>query len=139
TSPAGAFTVVFDGRANRSVINLGDGGAYAGDLTLPNGLGGTSADTTAPGRTQYGLRVTSALTIPAGTYTINVNSDDGFRLRLPGVTFAGRVNENFSGATNPSPSDTLVYGGFRGSGNTLATFTVPTGGLTTTLNLDYFQ
>lgn len=77
--------------------------------------------------------------IPAGQYTADINSDDGFRLRIPGVTFTNRVGENFTGATNPSPADTPVYGGTRGASNTLAAFTVPAGGLTTMLTLDEFE
>jgi fibronectin type 3 domain-containing protein len=139
TAIPGAFSVVFDGTVNRPQINMGDGGNYTGDLTLPNGLGGTSADNGAAGRTDYALRVSAYVVIPAGTYTVDVNSDDGFRLIIPGVTFTNRVGENFTGATNPSPANTLVYGGARGASDTLASFTIPAGGLTTTLTVDYFE
>jgi hypothetical protein len=140
TTAPGAFAVVFDGTVDRPVINMGDGGNYANDMTLPNGLGGSSADNTQPGRTDYALRITAYVVIPAGQYTLDVNSDDGFRLTIPGVIFTNRVNENFAGgATNPSPANTLVYGGTRGASDTLGTFTVPTGGLTTTLTLDEYE
>ena len=64
-----------------------DGGSFGSDQAYPNGLGGSSADVDAAGRTQFAMRVTSNLTIPAGQYTISVSSDDGFRLKIPGVTF----------------------------------------------------
>ncbi|MDB5171735.1 MAG: hypothetical protein JWN51_508, partial [Phycisphaerales bacterium] len=142
TAP-GAFNVVFDKTVNYTSLNTGDGGFFTGptwpDQKLPNGTGGSASDVNDPGRTDYALRAVSNVTIPAGQYTIDVSSDDGFRLTIPGVTFTNRNGEEFSGAVNPSPANTLVYGAPRGPANTFATFTVPAGGLSTTLQLDYYE
>lgn len=135
------FVVASNRAANSTVINYGDTGSFtAAAQRLPNDPNGLwSASNSAPERERFALRITANVVIPANTYTINVGSDDGFRLTIPGVTFAGRSGENFTGATNPSPADTLVYGGGRGHGNTFANFTVGAGGLSTTLQLDYFD
>ena len=101
-------------------VNMAGGGNFAGDYILPNGE--TNVD--AAGRSYYALRATANVTIPVGTWTLEVGSDDGFRLRIPGVTFTNRLNENFTAAPNPSPADTLVYGAGRGHGNTSGTITI---------------
>ena len=143
TAPAGAYIVQFDGKADSPVINHGDGGEYSSDLALPNGYGGTSADSGAAQRTDYALRCTANVTIPAGQWTINVNSDDGFQLGIPGVQCLTRSSVDYTGtAWNSStvPADVLVFGRPRGPGNTFATFTVPPGaGLSTTITLDFYE
>jgi len=133
--PGGAIVSTKD----YAIVNLGTGGHYGGEQTLPNGFGATGDDVYAPQREQYVLRIAANVVIPAGQWTINVNSDDGFLLRIPGVQFTNRVGEEFSGATQPSPADTLVYGTPRGASDTMGTFTVPDGGLTTTLQLDFYE
>jgi hypothetical protein len=120
-----AYTVASDTTVVKTLINMGQGGAYGGDQVLPNGA--AAADT-------YAIRATSTVTIPAGDWTINVNSDDGFRLRIPGVTFDAAVNNGELVA-----SDTFQYSPPRGPANTFATFTVPAGGLTATLQLDFYE
>ena len=138
TAPAGAFTTFWEGSKDYATLNLGAGGPFGGDQALPNGFGGTFGDENAAQRTDYVTRSTANVTIPAGQWTIAVNSDDGFKLRIPGVTFINRVNQNTSGVV--SASDTLWYAAPRGAGTaTLATFTIPAGGLTTTLTLDMFE
>ncbi|MCY2952158.1 MAG: lamin tail domain-containing protein [Planctomycetota bacterium] len=114
------------------------GGQFGGDLTLPNGAG-VGDNMNIPQREQYAVRSTANVVIPAGQWTINGNTDDGFLLKIPGVTFLTRINDEYSGATNPSPSDTLVYGATRGTANTLATFNVPDGGLRTTIQFDFYE
>ena len=130
------YTVAFDGQANDSVIDYGDGGNYSVNNTLPNGLGpGTS---TQAGREQYAMRMTANVTIPVGTWTFEVNSNAGFLLTIPGVTFTARTGENATNATGTS-SSTLVYWPTRSTGDTLGTVTVTGSPLTTTMTLDYFD
>ena len=108
----------------KTVINMGSGGSFGADQTLPSGVLGTE---------MYALRANSIVTIPAGQWTINVNSDDGFRLRIPGATFLTPNNGELPAA------DTFQYPGLRGASNSFATFTVPAGGLTANLQLDFFE
>jgi hypothetical protein len=129
------YTVVSDTSSNYPYVNMAGGGNFAGDYILPNGE--TNVD--APGRSYYALRVTANVTIPVGTWTLDVGSDDGFRLRIPGVTFTNRVNENFTSAPNPSPADTLVFGTGRGHGHTSGVITITGSPLVTTLQLDFFE
>lgn len=134
----GGYTVAFDGTANSSTVNYGDPGSFTGsgnaDQALPNGLVGTGSNGQ-PGREQYALRTTANITIPVGTWTFDVNSDAGFRLTIPGVTFTNVVNQDVAGAAN-----TMQFTGLRTSGHTLGTVTVSgTSALSTTLQLDYFD
>jgi hypothetical protein len=135
TYTPGTYTIASDTSKNYSTVNFGGADAFAGDNILPDG----ETDVNAPGRTNYALRVTANLTIPVGTWTIDVGSDDGMRLRIPGVTFTNRINEEFTSAPNPSPADTLVFGTGRGHGHTSATIVISGAPLTTTMTLDMFE
>jgi hypothetical protein len=135
TSPAGAFTIAYDGTQDYSDIDFNAGGNFGFNRMLPIGVSPT--DDSHPGRTQYALRATANVVIPAGTWSIAVGSDDGFQLTIPGVTFTRRVNENLAGTTQTP--DSLAYGAPRGHGVTFGTFTVPAGGLSTTLRLDFYE
>ncbi|MBM4017443.1 MAG: hypothetical protein FJ288_03800 [Planctomycetes bacterium] len=139
TAAPGAFTIYQDVSAFRTAVNYGFGsGVFSGDLLLPNGFG-TSSDSAVPERTQYVLRITATVTIPVGNWTVNVGSDDGFMLTIAGITFITKYYENFTGTSNPSSPDTIVYGAGRSHGNTFGTFTVSGSPLTTTLTLDFFE
>jgi len=120
----GAYTLQGDTTVVKPIINMGQGGSFGTDDTLPNG---TSTDDL------YAVRATSTVTIPAGDWTINVNSDDGFRLKMPGVKFITANNGVLAG------SDTFQFPGLRGPGNSFVTFTVPAGGVTVPLTLDFFE
>ena len=135
TADLSRYNLAFNGQAVVPLVNHGSGGVYGADRVLPNGFGPANSNTAAE-REHYALRATANVVIPAGTWTINVNSDDGFRLRIPGVSFTSRVNENPAGGSAP---DTLTYAATRGAANTLGTFTVPAQGLTTTLQLDFYE
>jgi len=137
TAAPGAYLTFFDGRADYATINHGDGGPRGGDQSLPNGFGGTSADANAAQRTDYALRITADVVIPAGDWSINVNSDDGFRLVIPGVSFINRYNQNTTGLGTVN-ADTLAYGAPRGPGDTWGTFKL-TSPLTTTITLDFYE
>ena len=137
TATAGKYTTVFDGRSDYSTINHGNGGNVGGDLAYPNGYGGTSTDQNAPQREDFALRITADVTIPAGDWSIAVNSDDGFRLVLPGVTFINRYNTNTTGLGTMN-ADTIAYGGPRGPSNTWGTFHLDAP-LTLTLLLDAYE
>src|SRR5256714_1646976 len=129
------YTVVSNTSSNYPFVNMAGGGNFSGDYVLPNGETNVDAD----GRSYYALRVTANVTIPVGTWTLDVGSDDGFRLRIPGVTFANRINENFTSAPSPSPADTLVFGTGRGHGHTSGTITITGAPLVTTVQLDMFE
>lgn len=124
----GGYTLESDTTKDYSVVNFGDTQNFAGNLLLPNGLQVTE---------QYVLHVTANLFIPGGTWSINVGSDDGFKLVIPGVTFTNRVNENTGGMA--VVNDTLVYSPPRGHQQTSASFTVPAQGLSTTLSLVFYE
>src|SRR5688500_1515436 len=106
---------------------MASGGSFTGDQPLP---GQTTANSALE---LYALRANASVVIPAGNWTINVNSDDGFRLRIPGVTFLNVTNGQLAS------SDAFEFATPRGPDNTFATFTVPAGGLTTTLQLDFYE
>jgi hypothetical protein len=137
SAPAGAYNVFWEGFRDYTTVNMGNGAHYGADSQLPNGFGGTSADQDAAQRTDYAVRATANVTIPAGQWTIGVNSDDGFMLRLPGVSFVNRYGQNTTGVA--LSGDMLVFAAPRGPGDTLGTFTVPAGGITVPLTLDFFE
>ncbi|MBE3098267.1 MAG: lamin tail domain-containing protein [Planctomycetes bacterium] len=138
TTPPGDFTSASDTTITSAYVNFGSGGTFGGDLTLPNGAAPT-LNTGDPLREQYALRVTARLTIPVGSWTIDVGSDDGFMLTLSGITFLAKYGENFTGTTNPSSPDTIVYGGGRSHAHTGGNFTVTGSPQTVTLTLDYYE
>ena len=130
------FTIASDNTVpSFPTINYMPGGHFANDNNLPDGAT-TTTSSSDPLRTQYAIRATSYVTIPAGTYTIGVNSDEGFQLTIPGVTFTSRVNENYTGLS--SSASQLTYGGTRTSADTLGTFTL-SAPLTTSINVDMFE
>ncbi|HEV8605302.1 MAG TPA: lamin tail domain-containing protein [Tepidisphaeraceae bacterium] len=141
TSNPAAHTKVFDGSKEYTNVNFGGGQSFIGDSILPNGE--TNQD--ALGRTNYALRVTAQVVIPVGQWTIDIGSDEGFRLRIPGIKFslASKTGQEFTSITLPQSqtdiNETLVYGGARVFGHTSGAFTVVGEPLVTTIQLDYFE
>src|SRR4051812_15100227 len=137
TANPAAYTVVFNGSKEYSTVNFGGGQAFIGDNILPDGE--TNQD--APGRTNYALRVTAQVTIPIGQWSIDIGSDEGFRLRIPGIKFnlSSKTGQEFTSITLPQSqtdiAETLVYGAARGFGHTSGSFTVVDQPLTTTIQL----
>jgi len=130
------FTVFSDTNATQVPnIDFMEGGHFTVNRDLPNGASVGSGASSAL-RTEYALRASALVTIPAGTYTIGVNSNEGFQLTIPGVTFSSRLNESYTSST--SNSDQITWGGTRTSGDTLGTFTVASQ-LNTTINVDMFE
>jgi hypothetical protein len=123
------YTVAFQGTKDYSQVNLGPGGAYAPDDNLPDG---SAANDT------YALRASANVFIPEGTWSFDVDSDDGFSLQIPGATFTNLVNQNTSGV-NPVRPDTIYYSAQRGPAHTSGTITVGAGGLQTTMVLDFYE
>ena len=111
-------------------VNHGSGGDYAGDQQLPDGSQNNET---------YALRATADVFFPAGTWTVAVASDDGFVLKIPGATFTTRSPQNTAGFPTPVPADTLVWSAPRGHAPTFGTFTVPAGGLSTSVRLDFYE
>ncbi len=110
-----------------------------------NGDGGGNFDSPPnlkpPGLTQsttgFATRASAAVTIPEGTWSVAVTSDDGMRLTIPGVVFTNRQNHDPSKAVAPR-NDELIYSGLRNNGTTSGTFTV-TEPTETLVLLDHFQ
>jgi hypothetical protein len=122
---AAGYTIASDTMHIVPYVDLGDGGNMSDPPTLA--VPGT-AD-----REQYAVRATASVRIPAGTYTVAVGSDDGFRLTIPGVNFTNVVNGN--GTQSPT---SLVFSAPRGHGQTLARFTLASE-LTTNITLDFYE
>ena len=141
TANPAAYTVVFNGSKEYSTVNFGGGNNFTGDNILPNGE--TLQD--AAGRTNYALRVTAQVIIPVGQWSIDVGSDEGFRLRIPGIHFipSSKNGQEFTSIPLPESQtdidETLVYGGTRIFGHTNGSFTVIGQPLVTTIQLDYFE
>ncbi|MFT7643535.1 MAG: endoglucanase, partial [Pirellulaceae bacterium] len=127
-SPAD-YIVVDDITVNLPMINFaGDTATFPQDLPYPDGRNDRSND-------QFALRVQAEVTIPAGDWTIGFGSDDGGAVRLQDVAFISA-----SGATGFTPGDNEVshIGGGAHAWRT-GRFTVPAGGLTTSLKADFFE
>ncbi|MGA2258416.1 MAG: PA14 domain-containing protein, partial [Thermoguttaceae bacterium] len=69
----------------------------------------------------------------AGNYTFDVDSDDGFGLTIPGVTFTSLTN-----ATSSAGSDELEYNAGRGTADTFGVVDFPNSGYYP-INLLYFN
>jgi len=130
------FTIASDNTTTPiNHIDYVDGGHFSENNKLPNGAGvldGSAAAT----RTEYAIRATAQVTIPAGTYTIGVNSNEGFQLTIPGVTFSSRFGEDYTYSTS-TPSQ-LTWSKLRQSADTLGTFTVSSP-LATSIQVDMFE
>src|SRR5205814_6887269 len=105
------------------------GGNFSPDDLLPDGRTDNAT---------YALRATANVFIPAGTWSFDVGSDDGFSLTIPGATFTNKVNQNTNGVTTVR-ADTIYYSAARGHAHSSGTITVPAGGLTTTITLDFYE
>jgi hypothetical protein len=139
TASSAAYTVASDNTNQYSNVNFGGGGGFFNDNLLPNG----ETDLAALGRTDYTMRATANVVIPVGVWSIDVASDEGFMLRIPGAKITSRISQDFTSlnftAQNPEPDDMLVFGGTRVSGHTSGTITVTGQPLVTTIQLDYFE
>ncbi len=122
------FTIGSDTTRAQPYVNHGDGGNFATPSVLS--VFGT------PDREQYVIRATADVTIPVGTYTVAVGSDDGFRLTIPGVSFTSKFNTNGDPGNG---TNSLVFNAPRGHGQTGGAFTVSGSPLTTTVQLDFYE
>lgn len=93
-----------------STINVAGGGNFGATNPLPNGKNGDNT---------YVLRAKANIIIPAGNWTVGFGSDDGGTLKIPGVNFTGRTNNNGSPA-----SDEVRWENPRGHRWTFGTFTL---------------
>ena len=112
---------------NMSRINIGKSAGAFPDVFNGDFLLGTD----------YAIDVRAQVTIPAGTWTVAINADDGGQLTVPGVTF-----ESTYGQWDPlgkgGPSQIWHQGNSDGS-STGATFTVGAGGIDTLLHASMHQ
>ena len=115
--------------------------AYINHEAAGNGQFDSPANLSPPGvagsKSHFATRATAAITIPVGTWTIAVSSDDGMRLTTPGIEYTNKVGENVGSAIGPR-SDELIAGSIR-NGTTFGTFTVSGAPFETTLQLDHFN
>ncbi len=120
------FTIASDTSTVMSYVNLGDPGDFGSppNLAVPGTVD----------REQYAIRATATITIPVGTWTLAVGSDDGFRLTIPNTTFTSRFNQN-----GTQPTNGFSYSSPRGHGQSGGTFTVSGSPLTTTIQLDFYE
>ena len=89
----------------------GGGGTFGVNLPYPNGVADESMS-------DFAVRVTAEVKIPAGTYTIGFGSDDGGQLTIPGVEFTDfQNNDSFE-------EDQIRFEGNRGHDWTVGTFTL---------------
>jgi hypothetical protein len=113
--------------------------AYVNHGTNGTGSFTTPAELTPPGLSgdteDYALRASAKVTIPAGTYSLAVTSDDGFRLTIPGITFTATSGEN---GNNGVGTNSIAYAAPRGNAATVGTFTLASP-LTTTITLDGYE
>jgi hypothetical protein len=121
------FTIGADVTREQPYINHGDSGNLGSPAVLP--MFGT------PDREHYAVRVEASVTIPAGTWTIDVGSDDGFRLTLPGVNFISAYNLNGSDGTG---TDNIAYSAPRAHNHTGGAFTLAAP-LVVPLTLDFYE
>ncbi len=121
----GGFTVASDTSSVFSYVNFGDSGNLSSppDIAVP----GTSD------REQYAMRAVANIVIPAGTWTLAVGSDDGFRVTIPNVTFTSRF-----GNEGTQPSNGFAYSSPRAHSQSGGTFTVASQ-TTTTIQLDFYE
>ena len=91
----------------------------AGNFAVNNAFGGNSVGDDE----NFTLRVRGTLRITtAGTWTFGVNSDDGFSLKINGVTF-----NTLTGCTNSSGTNTMEYASPRGPENSFGTASLAAG------------
>ena len=89
----------------------GGGGSFPMNHPYPNGVSDDSM-------LDFAVRVLADVTIPAGTYTIGLGSDDGGRLQIEGVGFEQTLN------SDDAASDEIRFEGTRGFDWTVGSFTV---------------
>ena len=86
---------------------------------------------------QFATRATAAVTIPVGTWTIAVSSDDGLRLTIPGLEYTNVVGDSRGGVLG-ARSDELISSAV-GTKITYGTFTITDAPFETSLQLDHFN
>ncbi|MEX2187248.1 MAG: lamin tail domain-containing protein [Pirellulales bacterium] len=122
------FTIGNSQTRSQPYVNHGDAGNFATPAVLPVFA--------TPDREQYVIRAIANVTIPVGTWSVAVGSDDGFRLTIPGISFTSKFNANGDPGNG---TNTLVYSAPRGHGQTGGAFTVSGSPLTTTITLDFYE
>jgi len=86
--------------------------------------------------TDFAIRATATVTIPAGEWTIGFGSDEGGLLRLDGIHFIDTFGED--GPATDGDGE-LLFNGTRGHRWSRGTFSVGEGGFTTKLTSLFFE
>jgi hypothetical protein len=121
----------------RSVLDLGGGGGnYGVNLPYPLPLSGTLNE-------DFVIEGTTLVSIPAGTWSIAVGTDDGGLIKVAGVNFstgAGGGESRFGEDASPvrTSNDSVRFEGIRGHSWTGGTF-VLNAPLTTTITAIMFE
>ena len=109
----------------------GGAGSYSNDpFPYANGVTGT-------GMGDFINRISGTVVIPEGDWTVGCGSDDGCLINLPGVVFETTHGEN--GNVSIDGDGEAIYNGTRGHGWTGGTFSVPEGGITTSIEGIQFE
>ncbi len=91
------------------------GGDFPGGLPYPGGIGGDD----------FLVATSFNLWLDPGTYTVGVESDDGFTLTLDGITFSSK----FGGGAGQGAANELRFEAPTGNSNTSGEFTVDGNGV----------
>jgi hypothetical protein len=89
--------------------------------------------------TDFTVEATVALDIPEGDWTIAIGSDDGGLIQLDGINFGATYNEEATGRALTANDNEIYFGATRSHGWTAGQFTVPAGGLSTTVRSLMFE
>ena len=117
TTAIGAYPVVDMG---------GGGGTFPDTQPYPNGVADTS-------QSDFAVEVTAEAVIPVGTWTVGIGSDDGGRVKIPGVEFTDSLNDDMF------DEDEIRFNGNRGHGWTVGTFEVSGEPLETTITGSFHE
>ena len=109
------------------VADFGGGeGTFPNTQTYPDGTASTALE-------DFLVEISGTVTIPAGNWTIALGSDDGGLVKLQDVTFSSKSNSSASAANE------IRYENPRGHAWTSGQFTVPAGGITTSLRALFYE
>ena len=103
----------------------GGSGTFSENTAYPNGINNDS-------QSDFAVQVKADIVIPAGTWTIGFGSDDGGRIKMPGVEFTDSLNNDMW------EDDELRYEIPRAHGWTVGSFTL-TAPLETTLVGEFYE
>ena len=121
----GQYNITADLTGSIDVVDFAGGG---GTFGLNRGYIGPAGE-------HFAIKVNATVQIPAGTWTIGLGSDDGGFVELDGVNFFNKQGTN----GDVTGGDRIFFNNPRAHNWTTGQFTVPAGGLTTSLESLMFE